>query len=244
MRISIQSRGNRLQRPGRPREIDKSDIQEALVSLYLRLNGYFASGFIVHAPYRNKTEMDVLAVRFPRHMEPEREVQCCRHLAIPGNSIDLLVGEVKGGGSNANFNRRFREDGEAIRTVLRRFGALEEEGIERVCETVPGLLKPEKIRKLKTFPTLDVGSGSAQLRFVIFATEQRRESALAGPYIFEDDLLNFVWTCFSPEQQRPRSDARYNYELWGPLFVAMVQHFKDPERTLPGSIKDLYGLSW
>jgi hypothetical protein len=28
----------------------KHDLQETLVSLYLRLNGYFVSGFIVHAP--------------------------------------------------------------------------------------------------------------------------------------------------------------------------------------------------
>ena len=29
--------------------MDKSDVQEALVLLYLRLNGYFTNGFIVHA---------------------------------------------------------------------------------------------------------------------------------------------------------------------------------------------------
>lgn len=45
--------------------MDKSDIQETLVLLYLRLNGYFGTGFIVHAPQRNKTEMDVLAIRLP-----------------------------------------------------------------------------------------------------------------------------------------------------------------------------------
>ena len=50
--------------------MDKSDIQDTLVSLYLRLNGYFVSGFIVHASSGVGTEIDVLAVRFPQHEEP------------------------------------------------------------------------------------------------------------------------------------------------------------------------------
>lgn len=221
--------------------MDKSDVQETLVLLYLRLNGYFGSSFIVHAPNRTKTEMDVLAVRFPRHMEPEREVQCCPHLAVPGDRTDFLVGEVKGGTNNVNFNVRFRKDPAAIRTVLNRFGAFDEQEIEEVCASLPELLKPEQVRKSEDFPTLGISNGRCQLRFVLFAPEQRREEAGARPYIFEDDLLSFVWTCFRPEQQRPQSDVRYNYELWGPQFMDMVRYFKkSPNR--PGSIDELYGL--
>jgi hypothetical protein len=40
--------------------------------------------------------MDVLAVRFPQHQEPEREVQPCPFLAIPPNHVDFLVGEGRG----------------------------------------------------------------------------------------------------------------------------------------------------
>lgn len=98
--------------------MNRSDVQETLVSLYLRLNGYFVSGFIVHAQKGAATEMDVLAVRFPSHQEPEREVQCCKHLAIPSNQIDFIVGEVKGGQGAVNFNARFRENLGAIKTVL------------------------------------------------------------------------------------------------------------------------------
>ena len=58
-----------------------SDFQEQLSALYLRLNGFFVSGFIVHAPQnefndkgeprKNRTEVDVLAVRFPHNIELE-----------------------------------------------------------------------------------------------------------------------------------------------------------------------------
>ncbi len=228
--------------------MDRSDVQETLVSLYLRLNGYFASGFIVQAPHAVKTEMDVLAVRFPKYQEPEREIQCCPRLAVPANHIDFLVGEVKGGSRNVNFNTKFRDDPEAICTVLRRFGAFDQKEIDRVCSTAPAILEPAKVRNLTAFPELDVSLSrdvphrTAKLRFVPFAAEQRRESNDTRPYIFEDDLLNFVWTCFRPEQRRPRCDVIYNYELWGLQFAEMVQHFKNPSRRCPGSIEDLYSV--
>ena len=226
--------------------MDRSDIQETLVSLYLRLNGYFVSGFIVHAQNGATTEMDVLAVRLPRHQEPEREVQCCKHLAIPSNQVDFIVGEVKGGRGAVNFNARFRENPGAIKTVLHRFGAFDEPEISCVMARVPALLEPANVRKAPAFPELDVaiskqlGPGLAKLRFVPFAAEQERPEAHARPYLFADDLLAFVWLCFRPEQQRPRCDDHYNYEVWGPQFISMVRYFKDPNRQTAGTIEDLY----
>ncbi len=226
--------------------MDRSDVQETLVSLYLRLNGYFVSGFIVHAQQKVRTEMDVLAVRFPSHQEPEREVQYCEHLAVPSNQIDFIVGEVKGGQGAVNFNSRFRENPGAIKTVLHRFGAFDGLEISCVVATIPDLLDPGKIRKAPAFPELDValseqlGSRVAKLRFIPFAAEQERPKAHARPYLFVNDLLNFVWLCFRPDQRRQLCDDHYNYELWGPQFIQMVQYFKDPDRHTPGTIDDLY----
>lgn len=212
--------------------MDKSDVQETLVSLYLRLNGYFESGFIVHAPRGVKTELDVLAIRFPKHKEPEREVQCCPHLSLPTNRIDFLVGEVKSGRARGNFNYRFRNDAEAIRTVLHRFGAFEEEEIARICTEIPSLLDPDKIRLSPTFPTLQVCNGTAQLRFVLFAPEQRRKDNSTRLHIFENDLLGFVRSCLRPETPRSRCDDRYDFKLWGSQFVKIVCYFKELNDSL------------
>jgi hypothetical protein len=51
----------------------KSEVQEHLSTLYLRLNGFFVSGFIVHAQpgaeQSNKTQLDALAIRFRQHLQ-------------------------------------------------------------------------------------------------------------------------------------------------------------------------------
>jgi len=226
--------------------MDKSDVQETLAELYLRLNGYLVSGYIVHAAHRNATELDVLAVRFPRHEEPEREIPCSTHLAIPADRIDFLVGEVKSGSGAINFNTQFRNNPTSIRSVLQRFGAFPCAEIERVLAAVPHLLDPTHLLRPGSFPEIDIAlwpeanTQRAKLRFILFAAEQTRPTGGARPYIFSDDILGFIWDCFRPETRRPRCDVHYNCDLWGPQFVEMVKFFKHPARTDPGSIQDLY----
>jgi len=163
-------------------------------------------------------------------------------LTPPSDRTDFIVGEVKGGLKNANFNSRFRTDPEAIHAVLKRFGAFEAEDVKRICGSAPTLLAPEKLRRSALFPCIPVRGGGAQLRFIVFAPEQRREERESRPYIFENDLMEFVWKCFRPEQRRVSCDVRYNFDLWGPQFVTMVRHFKDEARQSPGNIQDLYRL--
>jgi hypothetical protein len=50
--------------------------QEDLLKLYLRLNRFFITGFIIHSPDlgKNRTEIDALAIRLQHNAEPERVV--------------------------------------------------------------------------------------------------------------------------------------------------------------------------
>ena len=228
--------------PGGNWRVTKSQIQEVLVALYLRLNGYFVSSFIVHAPGRNMTQMDALAVRFPRHSEEERVIQCDPNLAIPSGQIDFLVGEVKGGVGGANFNYGFRQNPSAVRAVLNRFGAFDPEEINRLEYEVPLRLIPNEIRDADTFPSLDVLQGKGRLRFALFTPDRLRTRGGPSPYIYGNDLLAFAWRCFRPEEHRPLCDARYDFEQWGPPFVRMVRFFKDQARREVGIVDDLY--SW
>lgn len=220
--------------------MDKSDIQETLVSLYLRLNGYFVSGFIVHASRGAATEVDIIAVRFRNHREPQREVPCCPYLRIPPDCTDFIIGEVKGGRHNINFNSRFRTDQSAIRAVLERIGAFASGEIERLSREVPRVLEPEKVRNSKSFPSFAVCDGAAQLRFILFAPDQLRKEDDDRPYVFGSDLLAYARDCFRPKQQRVLCDVHYNYDLWGPQFTEIVRYFKDPSQSFHGGMRELY----
>jgi hypothetical protein len=221
--------------------MDKSDIQENLFSLYLRLNGYFVTGFIVHAGLGNKTEMDALAVRFPHHREPEREIGYCPMLDPSDSLLDFLVCEVKGGTGNINFNISFRDDPEAIASVLRRFGAFTDEEISNMVSRIQDVLRPEIIRKSQEYPTIDVPRINSRIRFLLVAPDQKRAAEDQKPYIYGDDMIPYIWKCFRPEAQRQGCGVRYNWNLWGEQYIKLVKYFKDKDRKDPGDIESIYG---
>lgn len=161
---------------------DRSVIQENLFSLYLRLNGYFVTGFIVHASRGNRTEMDALAVRFPYHREPQREVGPSPALGTSDCLLDFLVCEVKGGTGTINFNPAFREEPEAIAGVLNRFGTFSQEEIANMIPRIQSLLRPDYIQRLRCYPTLEIPSINAQLRFVLVAADQEGKEPKAAPF--------------------------------------------------------------
>jgi hypothetical protein len=75
----------------------KAKIQEGLVLLYLRLNGFFVTGFIGHSPIQNRTltEIDAMAVRMPHNAEPEREVGPHELLDLSSEYTDLVICDVR-----------------------------------------------------------------------------------------------------------------------------------------------------
>lgn len=220
--------------------MNKSDVQENLFSLYLRLNGYFVTGFIVHADQGNKTEIDALAVRFPHHCEPEREIDLSPELDTSGSLVDFLVCEVKGGKKNVNFNVSFREDTEAITSVLRRFGAFTNEEISILVPKIRDVLCPDRIRQSREYPTLDILGTNYRLRFLLVAPDQKRGTNGHKPYIYGDDMISYIWKCFRPEVQRQSCGVRYNWNLWGDQYIKLVKYFKDKNRKAPGDIDSIY----
>src|SRR5262249_50793583 len=123
----------------------KAEVQEAVVMLYLRLNGYFTSGFIVHSdvPGENRTELDVLAVRFPRNAEPVRGVDPDPALDPWPDGIDFIVGEVKSHGQQFQFNRALRESRESVATILQWWGHLTPDEVKQCSDPVVAMLAPQ-----------------------------------------------------------------------------------------------------
>lgn len=222
--------------------MNKSDIQETIFTLFLRLNGYLLTGYISHAPSgsRNRTQIDTLAVRFPRHSEPCLDIGTCPALAVPTHAVDFLVYEVKGGNHRVNFNAAFREDQGSIRDVLCRLGFLKPDELEAAVPRVVALLHPTILRKQTSFPGIPFFDGNMQLRFVLVAMEQERKGKGDGPYLYRNDVILDIWRHFRPETRRRECDTRYNRDLWGEEYKTLVKYFKDRERQEPGTIEDIY----
>ena len=222
--------------------MNKSDVQETLFTLFLRLNGYFLTGYISHAPLHrgNRTEIDTLAVRFPYHSEPCLNILPCPALKVPANAVDCLICEVKGGNGRINFNAAFREDERSIRDALCRIGVFKPNDVEGVIPQIVTLLYPTTLRNQAGFPTIPFYKGRVQLRFILVAAEQEREGKSDCPYLYGDDLIQDIWKHFRPETSRVECDTRYNRDLWGEEYKTLVKYFKDRERQAPGSLEDIY----
>jgi len=221
-----------------------SQIEETLVSLYLRLNGYLTTGFIVHAPFGNKTEIDILGVRFPLHAEPERDIGLCPVLAPPSDRIDFIIGEVKGG-TKPKFNAQLRTSPDALRAVLRRIGAFSEQAITDLTTQIAALLVPGTLNRAPAIAKIELANNQmfssipAQLRFPLFAMGKSREANSTRSHVFANDVLDYVWRCLVPERERFACAVRYNFEQWGPQYTPLVHYFKGRTHEGPGTMPDL-----
>ena len=218
--------------------MDKAEAQEALVTLYLRLNGYFTSGFIVHSPIhgKNTTELDVLAVRFPFSAETIRGVDSAEELEIRENSIDFIIGEVKSRGQQLQFNDALRNSRESVSTILEWWGYFTEQECKQLIEPVIKILAPNPGAKTASFVECP---RCACVRGLLFSPERntRRDNQpwfLPGPPMFK-----FIWKCLRPPEPRTECATTYDFGRWGRDLNKIVRYFKDENRNEPGEFSDL-----
>jgi hypothetical protein len=230
--------------------MDKSDLQEQLAALYLRLNGYFVSGFIIHAPEGEvndkdqprsaRGDIDVLAVRFPHNAEPERETEPSPYLRVSGTHIDILICEVKGGNQPLQFNHRLRTCQDAARSVMRWIGILDEDNTKNILEEVERILSTEYPNSPDTFREYNVPGTNYRIRAIFFALDR---AAPAQPnqqrYIYGEEILSYIWRCLRPTATRLLSQTRYDFGLWG-SYEEIIRYFKYKEGNGPGTMQDLY----
>lgn len=224
--------------------VDLSGFQELLASLYLRLNGYMTSGFIVHAPNDNYTEVDVIGVRFRYNAEPEREVNPSKWLQIPASSIDIVIGEVKGEEKQLQFNYSLRENHEAVASVLRWIGVLDEELLEEKVRELTSALSPQEIESSEQFKSITSTSSlsdTISIRGLLFAPDRPIPRRNQPRYIHGQEMLDVIWFCLCPDTPRPECAVRYDFGLWG-IYDPIVRYFKG--RKLAGrdqgTMQDMY----
>jgi hypothetical protein len=216
-----------------------SDAHETLLTLYLRLNGFFTTGLVVHHPERGRarTEIDCLAVRHPWHAQPEREVPCAPFLAPAPGIVDLLICEAKSAAKDVAFNAALKNDAAAAADVLRWSGLFSEHTLPAVSARVRDLLQDNV--------------GLEQARNGIRADNVRVRGLLCCPPVATADvpdrwclvgaeILDFASRCFNPPEPRCTCSTRYNFLNWGRELAPLVQYFKGLEPGERPSLERLY----
>jgi DNA-binding CsgD family transcriptional regulator len=220
------------------------DIQEDLVRLFLRLNGYFATGLIIHSPILgdNKTELDIIGVRFPFHSQVDRTVECCTYLQIPDNTIDIIIGEVKSGEQRLQFNPGLRQDRATIEKLIDWIGAVEPAEKNRVIDEVAIAMipqeknTPDRFREIRTTNSV----GAISIRPIVFSLDRDRPGKNQPRFVFGQLILDYIWECFRPQDIRSTCSTIYDFQMWGHSLMPIVEYFKNESKNNAGNMEEYY----
>lgn len=219
----------------------RARVQEELLSLYLRLNGYFVTSFIVHSPIygRNLTELDVMAVRFPHSVEPERQVGADPLLELSNEHTDLVICEVKSRGQQLQFNDALVRSCSAFETLLRWAGLFPEPEVKTLAPQLQAALTPSNPPKA-TIPTV-VGPRHICVRGFLCSPELNNRRSNQAWFISGPDMFNYIWQCLCPPTQRSGCATVYDFGCWGE-YEHIVRYFKERSVSAsgPGTMKELY----
>ena len=220
---------------------EKSLIQERLVKLYLRLNGYFSTGFIIHSSERGdiNTEIDLLAVRFPKNSEPEREISQDEILFTSSKYIDFLICEVKSHRKQPRFNESLRNNLDNIEKILRWFGIFSDEEIKNYSSDVHNILQNGNIGTTKPSKVL-IEDKKVQIRPLIFKPETHSRRREQPWFINQRNIFNFISDCMRTELERASCATIYDYTAWGTEFNDIVSFFKRHDYDTESGMSDLY----
>lgn len=220
--------------------MDRSDVQESLLSLYLRLNGYFVTGFIVHSPEhgRNRTEIDTLAVRFPNNAEPERVVKQSAFFQVSRDCIDLIICEVKSKGKPLQFNPALRQSTNAIDSVLRWAGLFTETDLQQIVPAVRQAMLPQNQSQLN-IPTVE-GPNRTRIRCILCCPERNKRQTNQPWFLHGQEMIGYIHACLCPTHPRSSCSTSYDFGLWGVQFESIVKYFKKHCMEEPGDIWGLY----
>ncbi len=218
-----------------------SEFQEEIVKLFLRLNGYITSSLIIHSDKRgkNKTQIDLIAVRFPLHSQQDRIITSTEYLQIPTGRIDIIIGEVKAGNEKNQFNAALRGDRDAVEKLIKWIGIIDDENLDKVVDWLVAELKPKEVNELSDFPECVIG-GLYSVRPMIFNLDGSKPRDNQKRFVYGQLMLDYIWECFRPDNERMTCSTTYPLNLWGPALLPIVEYFKDRNKTNPETVFELY----
>ena len=218
--------------------MNQKDVDECLAVLYMRLNGYFTTGVIVHSPIHGQatTEVDCLAVRLPHHQQDERVVAEAPFLNIEKGFIDLIVCEVKSDPSKLAFNDSIKKDIDALSGIIKWAGVFPEEAVYSVASRLLQLLSDGV-----PIATARAGFIEDKVRVRALLCCPPKSSRIGDQWCLNgEEIIRYADECFNPCENRPTCSVRYNFQQWSYPLNQIVSWLKDKKRKQPATLLALY----
>ena len=187
---------------------EKSTIQEQLATLYLRLNGYFTTGYIIHSDKKEIAgEVDIIALRFPLHKQDDTEHNSSEFLELSTN-IDIIIAEAKSFGQPLQFNDCIKRQNtlEPLQKLLLWTGVFKNETINDIAIEINTLVQTKENSQLKTFRStniIETNFGNVTIRPILFSPE-RLNINNTDKFINWTELNDFIWLCLCPSETREK----------------------------------------
>jgi hypothetical protein len=218
--------------------MNRSNLHEVLAALYLRLNGYFTTGLVLHSEKwgHTRTEIDCLAIRHPQHEQPGRRVQLSEFMNAGEEEIDLILCEVKSCPEQLCFNKALRTDLEALHDTLQWAGVFTERQVNSVAARLQPLLQDGVTAEEARTGVLE---GLCRVR-PLLCCPPSAEGSVGGWCLVGSEIISFVDRCLNPPARRDSCSTTYSLRVWGYPFEPMVTYFKDKQRLGPPTLDGLY----
>jgi len=188
------------------------DALEQIALWYLRLNGYFVTpNFIAHGDGGPRTDVDLLAVRFPHSREYPDDTQ---RLHIPANKIDVVFAESKTGRCKLNGPWKAAGNHNALEYVLRRVGILEND--KSTATAANGLYEKQSYE-----------SGEYVFRIVCFGSHTNGTLPLVTQVMWLDviSFINQRFEIYRAEKAEHQHWDSFGIYLWDNLSGDVVPNF-------------------
>lgn len=218
-------------------KIHPEDLPEAITTLYLRLNGFFTSGLVLHSEVKGlaRSDIDCLAVWHPFHDQSEREVDPDPFLEL-GARRELLLCEIKSSAPALSFNEPLRTDRTALDAVLRWSGLVSPGDIDgTVDKLLPQVQDTASLEEARG----GVEVGDVRIRALLCCPGCAADAVPTRWSVRGPDMLAYINLCLNPSVPRPRCSTRYPLKLWGGFLAPLVEYVKALPSDQPPSFAEL-----
>ena len=160
----------------------------------------------MHSPIhgRNRTEVDIIGVRFPLNAEPIRGVGTDEQFDASNEVVDCVIGEVKSRGEQLRFNEALRSSREAVESVLYWCGYFTAAERPVLADAVLKILEPQTGGQ--NAPTA-TGPRASRVRAVLFSRERHARRHNQAWFVTGPTIFAHIWRCLRPAEPTDASPA-------------------------------------